>query len=143
MSHPPYTQVENERRFWLKVDKTETCWNWTGATRGDGHGHLVRDGRWTGAHRYAYQITRGPIPTGLVIDHLCRNGLCVNPDHLEPVTQRVNTLRGVGFAARNAVKTHCPQGHEYTPENTYLSRRNQRTCRTCIQAWDRNRVRAA
>jgi hypothetical protein len=72
----------------------------------------------------------GPIPRGLVIDHLCRNTICVNPDHMQVVTVRENTLRGNTFQARNLRKTHCPQGHPYDQANTYLHR-GKRHCRIC------------
>src|ERR1035437_6893898 len=101
-------------RFWAKVDKTEDCWNWTAHTDGMGYGQLAKPGQHGGlvvAHRFAYELLVGPIPEGLQLDHLCRNRACVNPDHLEPVTRRVNILRGVGFGAVNAKKTECPRGH--------------------------------
>ena len=82
------------------------------------------------AHRVAYEISKGEIPDGLVIDHLCRNTYCVNPQHLEPVTHRVNCLRGVSPSAIHAQKTHCPHGHPYGPVN----RRGQRLCRVCRRA---------
>src|SRR5688572_21764976 len=71
------------------------------------------------AHRLMYVALRGPIPDGLELDHLCRNHACVNPWHMEPVTGRVNKLRGTSPSAVHAAKTHCPKGHAYTPENVY------------------------
>jgi hypothetical protein len=130
-------------RFWAKVERraADECWPWRGAGNGHGYGHVLRERRTVPAHRVAYELVVGPIPTGLTLDHLCRNRLCVNPAHLEPVTHRVNTLRGCGPAARRATVTHCPYGHAYTPENTYVSRRNQRECRTCRT--QRSRMRQA
>ena len=95
-----------------------------------GYGRTRVGGRKVMAHRFIYEIARGKVPPGLVLDHLCRNRSCVNPDHLEPVTHRENILRGVGQCAINAVKTHCKNGHELTPENTYRQARG-RGCRKC------------
>jgi hypothetical protein len=116
---------------------TGDCIIWPGSRYSTGYGRVWRDGRMQSAHRAAYQDAYGPIPEGLVLDHLCRVRLCVNPDHLEPVTHRVNILRGVGASARNVVKTHCPRGHAFTTENTYLNPRGFRVCRECHRAADR------
>lgn len=117
-------------RFWPKVRRTRTCWVWTGATRG-GYGSFEVGGRkrpcnYILAHRFAFQLANGEIPQGLELDHLCRNQLCVRPSHLEVVTHRENMLRGRGFAAQNAKKTKCPQGHEYSPRDG-----GGRECREC------------
>lgn len=77
-----------------KVDEGTGCWNWTGAVGAYGYGISYYHGHLTHAHRMAYQSRRGPIPKGMILDHLCRNKLCVNPDHLEPVSNAVNTQRG-------------------------------------------------
>jgi hypothetical protein len=87
----------------------------------------------------AYELAIGPIPEGLTIDHLCRNRGCVNPAHLEAVTNRTNLLRGDGIAALNARKTHCKRGHEFTPENTYVWREGTRACRACHTAQEQAR----
>jgi hypothetical protein len=116
-------------RFWSYVEKTTTCWNWTGATS-KGYGLLWMRGRRIRAHRYAWQEKRGPIPDGLQIDHLCRNRRCVKPSHLRVVDQRTNILCGDAPTAQNARKTRCPKGHGY------IVRKNgrmglQRQCLTC------------
>lgn len=84
-----------------------------------------------------YRELVAPIPDDLTLDHLCRVRACVNPDHMEPVTIRENALRGETAAARNAAQTHCPQGHEYTGENTYVTTAGSRRCRTCTREYVR------
>jgi hypothetical protein len=121
-----------ERRFWSKVDKTSDCWNWLGNTSySQGYGNFGLGGVSRRAHRVAWAMRhrRDPDPE-LSADHLCRNRGCVNPDHLEMVAQQVNVIRGESFSAINVVKTHCPEGHEYSPENTYMHR-NMRHCKRC------------
>lgn len=125
------------------------CWLWFRANKGSGYGTARVNGHTVQAHRLAYELIRGPIPDGLTIDHLCRTACCVNPDHMEPVTHRENTLRGIGRTAQNARKTHCNRGHELSPENTYLQpgRPRERTCKTCrgtsSAAWNkRSKYRA-
>lgn len=104
------------------------CWNWPARVDRDGYGRVMWNGRSCLAHRVAYEVMSGPIPDGLQLDHLCRNRACVNPAHLEPVTQAENAARGV-----YARQTHCVAGHEYTPENTYLRPNGNRDCRACIR----------
>jgi hypothetical protein len=114
---------------------TSGCWLWTGSRYTGGYGKFFAFGRERAAHRVSYEFFVGPIPEGLALDHLCRVRRCVNPDHLEPVTYRENTLRSpVAHAALNAAKTHCKHGHEFTPENTRITtggRRSRRRCREC------------
>ena len=122
-------------RFEAKHDKGPSCWLWTASTC-SGYGNFWDGERKISAHRWSYEHYVGPIPEGLQIDHLCGTPLCVNPGHLEPVTHRVNNLRGITNAtAVNARKTHCKHGHEFTEANT-LTRRDRnkapsRRCRTC------------
>lgn len=116
-----------EKRFWSRVDKSGSCWLWTAALHSAGYGvlrincsHEKPKGTLVYAHRFAYELLRGPISDGLTLDHLCRVRRCCNPDHLEPVSAVVNTLRGISPYAKNARKTHCDSGHELSGENLYL-----------------------
>lgn len=132
-------------RFWAKVNKTSTCWLWTGCIQGNGYPRFRAGGRTVYAHRYSYVLHKGPIPAPLQLDHLCRTPACVNPDHLEAVTNRENTVRGgapakakttVHIAQRHAVawyrgKTVCAQGHPYDAANTRYSVRGTRYCAQC------------
>jgi hypothetical protein len=127
-----------EERFWAKVHFTETCWLWTAATLPNGYGVLGIEHRTVYAHRVAYELLVGPIRDGLQIDHLCRVRHCVNPEHLEPVTQRDNLARGEGPTAINARKSHCPKGHPFEG-NTYYDRQGHRRCAECHRAWMRTR----
>lgn len=122
----------NEPEFWSRVVKQpDGCWLWTGARTSAGYGNVRFKGRYWSAHRLSYSLGHGLPPDHLKMDHLCRVRLCVNPAHLEPVTDRVNILRGVGPSAFHAVKTHCPQGHEYDLLNTYVTSKGIRQCREC------------
>jgi len=141
------THEERVRRWIARCTLTESgCWVWPGATFRKGYGNvsvLNPDGtrRNAGLHRVVYEALVGPIPAGLVLDHLCRTPACCNPAHLEPVTQRINLLRGETIPAARAAVTHCPRGHEYTVENTRVSSRNQRYCRACGRINDKARYR--
>jgi hypothetical protein len=147
MSHDPTLLA----RFWAKVDKDgptpehrpdlAACWLWTAARQRkdrDSYGVIgvTAGGRYRMhlAHRVSYELHVGTIPQGLQLDHLCRVRRCVNPEHLEPVTNRENSLRGL----KGRMVTHCPQGHEYTDANTYWAKVGTRSCRTC----NRERQRA-
>jgi HNH endonuclease len=106
------------------------CWPWSGKIAQHGYGVIYCDKTMTYAHRLFYESFVGPIPADHEIDHLCRNRSCVRPDHMEAVTSRENTVRGVSPWAVNARKTHCYRGHELSPENTHLYR-GWRICRAC------------
>lgn len=126
-----------EVRFWEKVDRksSEECWVWTGAKSRAGYGNAVSGlKRWAPAHRLSYELLIGPIPEGLHIDHLCRNRACVNPAHLEPVTNKENILRGNGWSGLHARVTHCPKGHPYDEANTRHRASGRRGCKACQRA---------
>ena len=129
------TNSTPEVRFWLKVDKNgpNGCWLWTAALDRDGYGVFDIDRKQVRASRFAYKVLVNPIPEGLTIDHLCRIRACVNPRHLEPVSNRENGLRGNTLQAENARKTHCPKGHPYDLFNTGTQSRRSggRYCRVC------------
>lgn len=130
-----------DERFWAKVEKTEACWLWTAVLNSAGYGRFYSQGRMALAHRISYLAHRGSIPPGLQLDHLCRVRSCVNPDHLEPVTQRENILRGTSPVALAAAATHCPSGHPYDEANTLHSASGCRRCRACSR--EKHRAKAA
>ena len=122
-------------RFMIKVAQGQKgCVVWTAGTNGVGYGLFWDGGRDVMAHRWAYEYFKGKIPAGLQLDHLCRNRNCVNPAHLEPVTQRENILRGDTLPASQITRTHCPQGHPYEGDNLYIWTDGSRQCRTCRAA---------
>lgn len=129
----------------ISIDE-DGCWIWTGGINQWGRGFLTIDKKHKQAHRVAYEAFVGPIPEGLEIDHLCGVPRCVNPDHLQPVTHLENMRRHYAWKGHhNAIKTHCVNGHEFTPENTRLDADGHRQCRACIrpiQAAAQRRYRA-
>jgi hypothetical protein len=106
------------------------CWIWLGSVHENGYGVMSFANERARVHRLAYELYRGPIPLGLVLDHKCRVRCCVNPDHLELVTIGENVLRGIGPTAKNAVKTHCKRGHELAGDNLVMVKTG-RSCLTC------------
>lgn len=121
--------------FWLRTEAKGDCIEWIKARNANGYGWVYYNARARLTHRVAYELSVGPIPDGLQIDHLCRNRACCNPYHLEPVTLSENVRRGMAAErAREigAAKTHCKRGHEFTPDNTYRQPgTGRRSCRTC------------
>ena len=118
-------------RFLDKISISKSgCWVWVAGLTTKGYGKF-HDGKTVLPHRFIYEYYHNIISTDLTIDHLCRNRRCVNPEHLEEVTCKENILRGVGLAAINAKKTHCPQNHPYDDDNTSINSQGRRVCRIC------------
>lgn len=107
------------------------CWLWLKSVDSGGYANFSIMATTIRGHRFAYELFKGPIPHGLQPDHLCRVRCCVNPDHLEAVTSKVNTLRGISPSAVQAKKTHCLQGH---PFDKVKGRRHERYCSICNKA---------
>ena len=127
-----------EERFWAKVESGPgDCWTWTGSAH-KGYGRFGANGRTVKSHRWAYEYMVAEIPEGLVIDHLCLNRSCVNPDHMDPVPQSVNAARSNAGPNHHGGRTHCKRGHEFTPKNTGRDSRGDRYCRTCMRMHYRN-----
>lgn len=130
--------MTSAEKFWGRVAKhPDGCWEWAGPAYPNGYGQAHLNGRHT-AHRIAYEMTHGRVDDSLVIDHLCRNRLCVNPDHLEPVTQSENILRG-DLPATNAGRsnsTTCRKGrHPWTEANIFHNATTGKPqCRPCLDA---------
>lgn len=134
------TGIPEEERFLPCVEMTDGCWLWTGRLTDQGYASFTRTGSRvpTKGHRWAYEYWVGPIPDGMVLDHTCHSfsdcpggktcphRRCVNPAHLEPVTEAENKRRGAPQK-----RTHCPQGHPYNEANTYRDSNGARHCRTC------------
>lgn len=133
MPHPNHRLPIIDRVIDKLIVLEDGCIVFGGATNSDGYGMVRVNGRLTRAHRLVYEAIVGQIPDGLQLDHLCRNRICCNPRHLEPVTVRENNMRGLSLAALNARKTHCHRGHPFDETNTGRGSRGARVCRACAR----------
>lgn len=133
-----FHQKPLETRFWEKVQKTDSCWLWTGSLVTSGYGQINISHRNVPAHRWSYEQLVGPIPDGLELDHLCMIKNCVNPTHLEPVPHQENTKRSKA-AHRKEV---CKRGHSLSPDNVYLYN-TSRVCKNCAKMRDKARKSTA
>ena len=115
----------------LEEMRKSPCWEWPGTVKELGYARRMKDGVQLVVHRAIYETLIEDIPKDLVCDHLCRNRKCVNPFHLDIVTNKENILRGTGFSAANASKTHCYRGHALKGENLYTTQRGYRACKKC------------
>lgn len=135
MSSEPTLPPEYVARFWSNVDKSGSCWLWTGRLNDTGYGVFFTGKRDYVSHRVSFWALRGPFALEMMIDHICRVRRCVNPDHLRVATSRENTLAGVGASAINARKTHCIRGHRLDGENVQMRKRPgkppERRCLAC------------
>lgn len=132
-----YKKKPISERFWAKVNKTDSCWLWTGGKTGHGYGSISAGSKNDGsflAHRISLILNGISIPEKMFVDHKCKNPACVNPDHLRVVTPKINSLENSNsLPAKSAKKTHCLRGHELINDNIYRSPSliDQRRCRIC------------
>lgn len=114
----------------IVIESTTGCWLYAqirSRGRGHGYGFIRVNGRRRPAHRVVYELFKGPISEGLILDHLCRTPACCNPDHLEPVTPRENTRRGIGPTAKKMAQTECARGHDFDG----ITGQGYRFCKEC------------
>ncbi len=131
----PELSEAQANRFWSRVTSDGDCWVWIGGTQSMGYGTITFGANGSKsaylAHRVSYTLMVAPIPEDLVLDHLCRNTRCVNPNHLDPVPNGVNVSRG-----KAATRPTCKHGHARTEENTYRTKLGHQKCRECARASD-------
>lgn len=122
-----------EERLWPKIDmgaaQGQGCWWWTAYKDRKGYGKISVDSALRSAHRVVYELLIAPIPASMQLDHLCENKSCVSPDHLRVATAQENIARRATNG--HAHKSHCKRGHQFSPENTYVTPKGSRQCRAC------------
>lgn len=124
-------------RFWSLVNRPapHDCWIWLGGKTDGGYGRFWACGRSWKAHVISYAILIGiDVPEGQELDHTCKNPSCVNPRHLEPVSHKINVLRGSAPTAINARRRTCVSGHDLSGQNLYLYKGKHRHCKICRAA---------
>lgn len=127
----------------IQPEPNSGCWLWLAGLRdkNEGYGGVNYEGKIWRSHKLVFTLLREVVPDGLLLDHLCRNRICCNPEHLEICSWKENIHRGVGIAAKNLVKTHCSKGHEFVPGNTYHyfgKKGRMRQCRICSTAYKKD-----
>lgn len=118
-------------RFYNKVNMgsgANDCWLWQGCLDASGYGNVQINNKMLKAHRVAYAWEFGEIPANMQLDHLCKTRNCVNPAHLEVVTQAENIRRGDNW---NRLKTHCKRGHKFIGDSFYVNKHGWRICKPC------------
>lgn len=138
---PILTDGQRLLRIFAKTKKFNDCLLFTGYIRNDGYGMIRLGKKCVFVHRFVYACVRGVIKNGLMIDHLCRNRSCVNPQHLELVTNKENILRGVGPTAINSRKTTCKRGHGLIGDNVVITSEGNRRCKVCRNKQSNNYYR--
>lgn len=138
----PDLSDSDKARFWGKVERRtdRDCWPWLGATSGGGYGSFYLRGKMLQAHRVAVKLSGYATPTRMVVDHECRNRLCVNPAHLRTVDRHTNVHENSeALAHLNSLKTHCPKGHAYSGGNLVIRKNGFRRCRECERQYHKRR----
>jgi len=127
----PIPVFDHEKFLSKVIAKEKDCWRWSGFINNYGYGEMIINGKSYRTHRISFSIFNGELIDGMVIDHICKNKSCINPDHLRQVTQKFNCLDNSSSPlAENSRKTHCKNGHELTEDNIY-KKKNWRCCLAC------------